>query len=364
MVKKTEGRKEETKEERAEKKDIFRIWADSNSALSKTWEDSYMNVYKPWIESTGKLIEKAIDLSKEVSAEKYKEFFDEWVKTYQDTSSRFYPRTMRKYDRETLEKFVKSSEESARLFKSWAADLEENSQKTREMFESSTDPEKYRAIHDMWMKSYEKIYDDLLAIPTMESTSDIFESYSGIPNIYFKNCAQMSKLWKNSYMNLYMPWADSMLKLSGKVTEIAKGEASSQTYKEFYDLWMNTYQETYGRMFNIQSVKPSKEMLENFLQSTNVYLNMYRSWMEVLEKMSEKSRELSRHTSDPEAYQEFYNTWMKMYEKAFDDFFDNMPLVGPMKKVMEPVKNASRIYMDTFIDMSNMWLRAAPASRA
>lgn len=363
MVKKSERGKEERKEEGAEKKDIFKIWADSYSAVSKTWEDSYINMYKPWIESTGRLFEKAGELSKEVSAEKYKEFFDEWMKTYQNSSGRVFPLTLWKYDRETLEKFIKSSDESAQLFKSWAAELEENSHKTQEMFASSTDPEKYREFHDMWMKSYEKIYDELLAIPTMESTRDIFESYSGIPNFYFKNCAHMSKLWKNSYMNLYTPWADSMQKLSGKMMEIARGEPGTQTYKEFYDMWMNTYQETYGRMFNVQSIKPSKEMLENFLQSTNVYLDMYKSWMEVLEKMSEKTRELSKHTNEPDAYKEYYNTLIKIYEKAFDDFFENMPLVGPMKKMMEPVKNVSRIYTDTFIDMSKMWLRTFPIGR-
>jgi uncharacterized membrane-anchored protein YhcB (DUF1043 family) len=363
MVKKSEGRKEEQKEEQAEKKDMSRIWADSYSAIAKSWEDSYINVYRPWIESTEKLIEKSVDLSKDVSAEKYKEFFDEWVNMYQNTSGRFYPIMMWKYDRETLEKFMKSSKESSQLFKSWAEELEENSHKTEEMLTSSNDPEKYREIHNMWMKSYEKIYDQLLMIPTMESTRDIFESYSGIPNVYFRNCAQMSKLWKNSYMDLYTPMADSMLKLSGKMTEIIRGEASSETYRDFYNLWMNTYQETYGRIFNIQSLKPSKEMLENFFQSTNVYLNMYKSWMEVLEKMSEKTRELSKHTNDPEAYQEFYNTWLKMYEKAFEDFFENMPLIDPMKKAMEPVKNVSRIYTDSFLNMSNMWLRGFPANR-
>jgi len=362
MDKKSEEKIKERTEESTEKKDIFKIWVDSYSSVSKTWEDSYLNIYKPWIESTGKIFEKAVELPKEVSTEKYKEFFDEWVKTYQNTSGKFYPFTMQKYDRETLEKFIKSSEESAKLFKSWAEELEVNSRKTEEMFTSSTDPEKYREFHDMWMKSYEKIYDELLAIPTMESSKDIFESYSGLPSIYFKNYTQMSKLWKNSYMDLYTPWADSMQKLSVKMMEISRGEASSETYKEFYDLWMNTYQETYGRMFNAQSIKPSKQMLEKFLQSTNVYLKMYKSWMAVLEKTSGKIGELSKRTNDPDAYKEYYNTWIKMYEKAFDDFFEQMPVVDPMKKMIEPVKNVSKIYGDTFINMSNMWLKALPTS--
>lgn len=361
MYKKSEEKIERT-EESAERKDIFKIWVDSYSAVSKTWEDSYTNIYKPWIESTGKLFEKAVDISKEASAEKYKGFFDEWVKTCQNTYDKLYPQSMQKHDRATLEKFIKNSEESAKLFKSWAEELEENTRKTEEMFSSTTDPEKYREFHDMWVKSYQKIYNELLDIPNMESAKDIFASYSGIPSIYFKNFVQMSRVWRNSFSDLYMPWADSMQKLSGKMMDLTSGEANSETYKEFFNLWMNTYQETYGRIFNIQSIKPSKEMMENFTQSTNVYLKMYKSWIDVLEKMSERTRELSKQTTDPNAYKEFYNTWIKMYEKAFDDFFEYMPAMGPMKKMIEPVKNVSKIYTDSFANMPNMWMKAVPTS--
>ncbi len=58
MVKKSEGRKEELKEESTEKKDIS----------------------KPWIESTGDMFEKMALLSKEATPQKYKDFFDEWIK--------------------------------------------------------------------------------------------------------------------------------------------------------------------------------------------------------------------------------------------------------------------------------------------
>jgi alpha-galactosidase/6-phospho-beta-glucosidase family protein len=73
MVKKSEGRKEELKEElkeeSAEKKDISKTWADT--AFSKMWEDSYLKLYKPWIESTGDMFEKMALLSKEATPQKY-----------------------------------------------------------------------------------------------------------------------------------------------------------------------------------------------------------------------------------------------------------------------------------------------------
>ncbi len=350
------NKSEEMKGESGTKKDFFKVWADSYTATSKMWEDSYINLYKPWTESMGELFEKGVELSKEATAEKYKEFYDEWMESYKNTFGKFYPFLSRKSDREALEKLLASAEESNNVFRSWIAELEENSEKTRDLFKGAPDPEKYRQYHDMWMKTYGKIFDELFSMPV--STKEIFETHSGIPHIYLSNLAQMSKIWKNSYANIYWPMIDSMLKLSGKMTEIARGEASLEAYKEFYNLWMDTYREIFGNLFNVESARPSKEMLENFMKSTNVYLNMYKSWIEALEKISQKTEDISKRTADPEALKEFYGLWVKTYEKAFDDFFDNMPAVGPMKKMMEPVKSAAKVYGNTFASMSNTWMKS------
>ncbi len=102
-------------------------------------------------------------------------------------------------------------------------------------------------------------------------------------------------------------------------------------------------------------MRPSKEVFESFVQSTNIYLNMYKSWMTALEKISEKAKELSKQTTDPEASKEFCDLWIKMYVRAFDSFFEDMPLAGPMKEMMEPVKIMAKMYADTFTKMSKMY---------
>jgi hypothetical protein len=52
-----------------------------------------------------------------------------------------------------------------------------------------------------------------------------------------------------------------------------------------------------------------------------------------------------------------------MYEKAFDSFFEDMPTVGgPMKEVMEPMRIMAKMYADTFIKISKMYVRSDPGS--
>ncbi len=357
MVKKTEERKDINEGN----KNIFKTWEDSYTAISKMWEDSYLNLYKPWIESTGEMLDKTSLLSKEATPQKYREFYDEWIKTYQKSFGKFYPIPTLKSNKETLEKFLTSAEESNILYRSWIARLEGNSRQTKEILQDEPDPAKYKEVYDMWMKSYEKIFDEFLELPAQESIKEIFGNSMGIPDIYSGSFLQMSKLWKKSYAQLCGPLNESMLKLSEKMAEISRGDAGPEAYKEFYTLWMDTYQEIYGK--HIQSMEPSREMFEHFVESSNIYVSMYKSWIAALEKMSEKAKEMSKQTSDPEAYKEFYNLWVKMYEKAFDSFFEDMPTVGgPMKDIMEPVKTMAKMYADTFTKMSKIWVKSGSGS--
>jgi len=355
MVKRTEEKKDVNEEK------IYKTWTDSYTAVSKMWEDSYLKLYKPWIESTGEMLEKTASLSKEATPQKYREFYDEWINTYQNTFGEFYPIPTLKSNKETLEKFLSIAEESNKLYRSWIAELEKNSRKTKEILQGEPDPAKYKEVYDMWMKSYEKIFDELIEFPAKESTKEIFGNYMGIPGIYSGSFLQMSKLWKKSYAQLCGPLNESMLKLSEKMAEISKGDAGAEAYKEFYNLWMDTYQEIYGK--HIHSMEPSREMFEHFVESTNIYLSMYKSWIAALEKMSEKAKEMSKQTSDPEAYKEFYNLWVKTSEKAFDGFFEDMPTVGgPMKEIMKSVKIMAKMYADTFTNMSKMWVKSGVRS--
>jgi hypothetical protein len=97
-------------------------------------------------------------------------------------------------------------------------------------------------------------------------------------------------------------------------------------------------------------------MLDNLKESTDISINLFKSWTEALEKMSEKLKDQSKLTSDPETFKEFYNLWLKMYEKTSKDIFEGVPLVGPVKDMMEPVKSAYQTYSDTSIKMSKMWM--------
>ncbi|HEY9245857.1 MAG TPA: hypothetical protein VIO11_03325, partial [Candidatus Methanoperedens sp.] len=319
-------------------KDLFKTWADSYIGFSKMWDESYLKLYKPWIEFMD-ISQKMTDLSMNAVPKQYKDFYDEWMRTYQDSIGKIYPLPSGN-PKEALESFLKCADESKKLYRSWIDEFEENSRKTLEVINAGIDPAKYSECHDMWMNTYEKISEELVDVPALKYHKKLFENYTGIPDFYSEGFIKMSKLWKDSYLKLYNPWIETINKLSEDISKISKGEASQETYKEFYNVWMNTYQETLNKMFDGQSMKPSKETFENFIESTGIYLDLYKSWVNALEKMAEKIEDHSKLNTDPEAYKEFLGLWVKMHEKAFEEFFEGMPTISPLKEIMEPAKNA------------------------
>jgi hypothetical protein len=359
MVKKTE----EKKDINEENQDLFKTWADSYTAVSKMWEDSYLRLYKPWLGPKRELFEKVVELSKEPTPQKYQEFYEEWMKTFQNVYSNFYQIHTVEYSKETFEKLLASAEDSNKIYKSWIADLEKNSRVAHDLLKGEPDPVKYKEAYDMWLKSYGKVFDDLLTLPFRQNIKEIFEKLKDTPDIYSNTFEQILKIWDDSYAKLYRTWINSMMKLSEKSSEIAKGNASPEAYKEFYTLWQNTYHETYGKLFDSKSMRTSKETFESFVRNTSVDLSLYKSWIAALEKLSQKIKELSEQNADPETYKEFYNLWAKTYQKAFENFFEHTPTVGPFKEIFEPVKNAAKIYADTFTRVSKVWVKSNPGSK-
>jgi polyhydroxyalkanoate synthesis regulator phasin len=341
-----------------ERKNPFNVWTDSYSTMSKIWQESYTDLYNPWIESTGKLFDKAVKLSGETSPEKYKEFYEELVKTQQDALGRFYPMLKAMTNRRTLDMLVTSAQGATDLMKEWSAELEENSRKTQKMLLGGMSPEDYKNSYEMWIKSYEKMFDEFLGMMTSKNTKEVFEAYTGMPNMYLTNLAEAAKMWRESYKDMYTPWEKLTFELSQKFFELSKGDASPAEYKEFYDQWMNTYKETYAEMFATDMTKPSKEMVDEMLQGMQNSMELYNSWLMALEKTTEKMKDLLTNATEAESYREFYGQWFDTYEKAYKDFFELMPAVEPMKILIDPLKKAARAQADTYANATKMWMDA------
>lgn len=351
---KAEEMKSEGEKNGGQKGDFLSAWTEGYATASKVWEDSYFKLYKPWVETTGKMFERSSEIVKDATAKEYQEFFNEWMNTYQRTFDNFYRAPSREFSKEALDKFINSAEKSREVFNTWINELENDAKKTIETLQVEDDQTKYNEAFDIWVKSYDKMIDTMLSLPVLESMAETYERYSGMPDIYSRTFVQIIRLWRDTYTRLYGPLIDAMRKLSVKASQVSQGDGGTEAYRDFYNLWTDTYMDLYRRYF--QSMQPTKEAFDSFSQAADLYLDNYKSWTRTMERMTEKTKELSTQTTNPGSLKEFYDVWLKMYDRAFNSFFENMPLIGPMKEMMEPVKIVARMYSDTWVNMSKTWV--------
>lgn len=346
---------EENRETIEGMKNFINTWTGESNEFLKMWGESNLKLYQPWIDFVGEESVRMTDMSMNATPKKYKEFYDNWMKTYKNSYGKVYPVPISS-PKEALEDFIKCTNESNKVYMSWVEEFEENSKKTSKVLNNGMDPEKFRDCYESWLRTYEKVSNDISDNPAIRYQNEIFSNYTGISDLGTGSFSKMAKQMQELYEKLYMPSPDSMVKISQDLAKISKGDASPETYKEFYEQWMNTYKETFSKMFDPQTMKPSKEMLDGLKESTDISLNLFKSWTAALEKISEKMQDQSKLMNDPDAFKEFYNLWIKMYEKSSEDIFEGIPLVSPLKEMMEPVKSACKIYANTSIKMSRIWM--------
>jgi polyhydroxyalkanoate synthesis regulator phasin len=299
MVKKSEEKS--SNKERIEVKNAINLWVNNSNEFLKLWGDSNLKLYKSWIEFMGEKSVKINDMASSTSPLKYKEFYEDWMKTYKSTFGNT-PHAEISSPEKALEGFVKCANESNKLQR------------------------------------------------------DFFESYAGMPDLYSESIAKMAKQIKEVYTRLYVHSDESINKFSDGMEKLSKGEMNPETYKEFYDMWLNIYKENFSKLFDPQTMKSSQELLDNLKESTEINTNMFKSWTEALEKISAKMEDKSKLINDPEAFKEFFNLWVKMFEKTSEDILEGVPTASPLKEMIEPVKSACQIYTNTSVKMSQMWM--------
>ena len=95
---------------------------------------------------------------------------------------------------------------------------------------------------------------------------------------------------------------------------------------EFFDLWLKTYEATYGRIIEMPAMGPTREKYEKAMKSFNASVNLYTAWMESMVNYQGVFMEAMRRVREkmpgegPEKYRDFYKLWIDTYSETFKEF--------------------------------------------
>ncbi len=117
--------------------------------------------------------------------------------------------------------------------------------------------------------------------------------------------------------------------------------------QEFFDSWLKMYDVSFGKLFKIPAVGPTREKSEKFMKGFSVYANLYSTWIESNINFQNISMEAMRRTNEkivkemtkggeikPEKYKDFYDTYIETYSETFKDFMKSGHYINDMGKLM------------------------------
>jgi class III poly(R)-hydroxyalkanoic acid synthase PhaE subunit len=101
--------------------------------------------------------------------------------------------------------------------------------------------ESAREFYDQWLKTYKATTGRLVEMPAVgparEKSEKMMKGFSTFVNLYAAGMDTSS--------NLQSVFMEAMRKVQEKTAKDMEGEISPEKYKEFYNIWIETYSETF-----------------------------------------------------------------------------------------------------------------------
>ncbi len=147
-------------------------------------------------------------------------------------------------------------------------------------------------------------------------------------------------------------------------------EKSSFEYThEFVDLWLKTYEATYGRLIEMPAMGPMRERSEKVMKSIDTSVNLYSEWiessiniqgvfMEAMRRTHEKMNVQIKEEMTQETYKDFYNTCVETYSETFKEFLKSGHFSSDtgrfMSSLMEFQKTSRDVLEENYLRPMNL----------
>ncbi len=118
-----------------------------------------------------------------------------------------------------------------------------------------------------------------------------------------------------------------------------------ESTQEFFDVWLNNYQSTFGKLTQVPAFGPIREKQEKMMKGFPVYVNLYNTWVEsninfqtvfteAMKKTYEKMITETKGEITTTKYKDFYKIWLETYSETLKEFMKSGHFTADMGKLM------------------------------
>ena len=124
-----------------------------------------------------------------------------------------------------------------------------------------------------------------------------------------------------------------------------------ESTQEFFDMWVKTYEATFGKIAELPAMGPMREKSEKMAKGLPLFFSLYSTWMdtvidfqnismEAMKRMNEKTAQMEG--SGTERYKELYNIWIESFSDTFKEFLRSGHFASDMGKFMSSFLDVQR----------------------
>jgi hypothetical protein len=148
------------------------------------------------------------------------------------------------------------------------------SEKMAELSRGDAGPEAYKEFYTLWMDTNKEIYGKY--VKSIEPTGEMFENFVKRSDIY---------------LIMYKSWIAALEKMSEKAQEMSKQYSDPEGYKEFYNLWVMTYEKAFSGFFEDMPTPggPLKEIMEPVKAMAKMYADTFTRMSKIWVKSGVRS---------------------------------------------------------------------------
>lgn len=293
-----------------ENNNIFAQGMNMQKSMMDMWSQTYdnlMSMSKNYMGGSGEL---PVNVFKD-SADAYANLMNSWreqFKQYQLPQADNYFNFQNQ--QEVIQKLFASQSVYQDLFSFW-----------KELAEKAPydSPEKVKEFVDQWQEKYVDITKNIF-IPMLP------ENLKAVAN----HSTDLAQEYANFSNGLLQPWIDNAEELKDIMARAMKGDKNA--ISEFFKSINNSYDQSFGKIFNISGLGLNRESFEQQMQSYDSYVKymisfnelyslIYKVSVEAMEKIVKQYENMYNEGKVPTTFKEFYEIWWKTNENAFTSLF-------------------------------------------
>lgn len=146
---------------------------------------------------------------------------------------------------------------------------------------------------------------------------------------------------------------------------------------QLFDVWLKSYEATFGRMAVAPALGPTRERTEQALKSSSESIDLFWASLESMYDFQTVFMEALRRTQQnfaskieedieldldgkpkPEAFKDFYKTWIETYSDTFKTFLESDEFSSDMSRLLSQSidfqKNLKKMIEENFLKPANL----------